>query len=69
MGVSDAPVMPPMLFFSKNKNYLSNQMHSFSKNKNNTGASDTTHPSSTTHNIPHQHTTHPPPTHGEKVGP
>ena len=23
------PMMPPMLFFSKNKNYLSNQMHSF----------------------------------------
>ena len=26
---SDAPMMPPMLFFSKNKNYLSNQMLSF----------------------------------------
>ena len=29
MGVSGTPLMPPMLFFSKNKNYLSNQMHSF----------------------------------------
>ena len=29
MGASDAPMMPPMLFFSKNKTYLSNQMHSF----------------------------------------
>ena len=37
MGAPDAPliggitgpIMPPMLFFSKNKNYLSNQMHSF----------------------------------------
>ena len=29
MGMSDAPMTPPMLFFSKNKNYLSNQMHSF----------------------------------------
>ena len=40
-GVSDAPntpmmggimmghLLPPMLFFSKNKNYLSNQMHSY----------------------------------------
>ena len=28
-GASDAPIMPPMLYFSKNKNYLSNQMHSF----------------------------------------
>ena len=29
-GASHAPVIPPMLFFfPKNKNYLSNQMHSF----------------------------------------
>ena len=54
-GMSDAPHDTPMLFFSKNKNYLSNQMHSFfSKNKNNMGwgchvppilggASDTSH--------------------------
>ena len=96
-GASDTPVMPPMSFFSKNKNYLSNQMHSFFPRTKITwgascapndaphyggyqGASDTTHPSSTTHNIPHQHTTHPTiptppppptpsPTHGEKVGP
>ena len=28
-GASEAPVMPPHVIFSKNKNYLSNQMHSF----------------------------------------
>ena len=71
-GASDA-LMPPMLFFSKSKNYLSNQMHSFLPRTKITwgascaphhtppswqGASDTTHPLSTTHNIPHQHTTH-----------
>ena len=50
----------PHVIFSKNKNYLSNQMHSFfPRTKITWGASDTTHPSSTTHNIPHQHTTHP----------
>ena len=31
VGASNAPVMPPMLFFSKNKNYLSNQIQFFSK--------------------------------------
>ena len=29
LGASDALMMPPMLFFSKNKYYLSNQMQSF----------------------------------------
>ena len=29
METSDAPLTPPMLFFSKKKKYLSNQMHSF----------------------------------------
>ena len=38
MGVLQGESDTPMLFFSKNKNYLSNQMHSlFSKNKSNMG--------------------------------
>ena len=28
-GASNTPMTPPMVFFSKNKNYHSNQMHSF----------------------------------------
>ena len=59
-GVSDAP----MLFYSKNKNYLSNQMHSFfPRTKITWGASPTTSLTSTLHQL------HPTPTHGEKVGP
>ena len=46
---SDAPHETPMLFFSKNKNYLSNQMHSFfprtkiAHHGRYQGASDTPH--------------------------
>ena len=64
-GASDIPMMPPMLFFSKNKNYLSNKMHSFfSKNKNNMGGGGhqtlpTLHPPPTTSLTSTPHT--PPP--------
>ena len=59
------PQCPPCYFFLRTKIIFPIKCTAFfSKNKNNIGgghqgASDTTQPSSTTHNISHQHITHP----------
>ena len=54
-GVSDTPHDAPMLFFSKNKNYLSNQMHTTTPPT----PHHITHPP-TPHNTTNHHQPHPP---------
>ena len=58
-GVSDAP---HVIFFQEQKLSFQSNAVFFPRMKITWGASDTTHPSSTTHNIPHQHTTYHTPT-------
>ena len=68
-GVSDTPMIPPMLFISKNKNYLSNQMHSFlPRTKITWGASCAPHDTPHHRGIRHypsfvHHPQHPSPAH------
>ena len=72
-GATDTPWYPPCYFFLRTKiispikcivffpkiTWWVSAPHDAPHNGGHQGLSDTIHPLSTTHNIPHQHTTHP----------